>query len=155
MPRILSEAEIDALLSAITQGKPKKIDSFEELADYITQKRPTADENPWVSESVDMFQGPHVYVDKKNIDQIFNDISLLEPKAIYKLGGVEFIPVNICPHCKNPIYDEEALLCLYCGNSLKRKIGFMGNIRHFSPTVVFIFVVGLIILSFILVFCLR
>ncbi len=27
----------------------------------------------------------------------------------------------ICPHCKNPINDEEALLCLYCGESLNRR----------------------------------
>ena len=26
----------------------------------------------------------------------------------------------ICPHCKKPIYDDEALLCLYCGESLNR-----------------------------------
>jgi predicted nucleic acid-binding Zn ribbon protein len=26
----------------------------------------------------------------------------------------------ICPHCKKPIYDDDALLCLYCGESLNR-----------------------------------
>ena len=57
---------------------------------------------------------------------------------------------HICPHCGNPIYDEEALLCLYCGNSLKRKIGFMGKIKHISPQMVLIFVIGLIIFSFIM-----
>jgi len=28
-----------------------------------------------------------------------------------------------CPHCKKPIYDDDALLCLYCGESLNRGIG--------------------------------
>ncbi|MBL7071641.1 MAG: hypothetical protein ISS26_05680 [Candidatus Omnitrophica bacterium] len=59
------------------------------------------------------------------------------------------MPEHICPHCKNPIYDEEALLCLYCGNSLRRKIGFMGGIKHVSPTMALIVVVGLIIFCFI------
>ncbi|OGX05507.1 MAG: hypothetical protein A2Z88_10415 [Omnitrophica WOR_2 bacterium GWA2_47_8] len=32
------------------------------------------------------------------------------------------MPVSeqICHHCKNPIYDDEALLCHYCGESLGR-----------------------------------
>lgn len=25
-----------------------------------------------------------------------------------------------CPHCRTPIYDDDALLCLYCGQSLDR-----------------------------------
>jgi hypothetical protein len=29
----------------------------------------------------------------------------------------------ICPHCKNPIYDEDALSCHFCGNSLSRASG--------------------------------
>jgi hypothetical protein len=29
----------------------------------------------------------------------------------------------ICPHCKNPIYDEDALSCHFCGNSLARASG--------------------------------
>ena len=36
----------------------------------------------------------------------------------------------LCPHCKNPIYDDEALSCLYCGESLERGIGFMGNMKY-------------------------
>ncbi len=36
----------------------------------------------------------------------------------------------ICPHCKNPIYDEDALLCHYCGNSLARvSSGAVGKMR--------------------------
>jgi hypothetical protein len=29
----------------------------------------------------------------------------------------------ICPHCKNPIYDEDVLLCHFCGKSLARTSG--------------------------------
>ena len=36
----------------------------------------------------------------------------------------------ICPHCKNPIYDEDALLCHFCGNSLNRTSGgVIGGMR--------------------------
>jgi hypothetical protein len=36
---------------------------------------------------------------------------------------------HICPHCKQSIFDEEALLCHFCGNSLGRaSSGFIGKI---------------------------
>ena len=36
----------------------------------------------------------------------------------------------ICPHCKNPIYDEDALSCHFCGNSLSRtSSGVFGKMR--------------------------
>ncbi len=37
----------------------------------------------------------------------------------------------ICPHCKNPTYDEDALLCHFCGNSLQRAStgGVLGRMR--------------------------
>ncbi|MBF0569792.1 MAG: hypothetical protein HQL18_03355 [Candidatus Omnitrophica bacterium] len=36
----------------------------------------------------------------------------------------------MCPHCRNLIYDEEALLCHFCGNSLNRSSsGFLGRMR--------------------------
>lgn len=36
----------------------------------------------------------------------------------------------ICPHCKNPVYDEEALLCHFCGESLNRhSSGLLGAMR--------------------------
>ncbi len=56
----------------------------------------------------------------------------------------------ICPHCKRPVYDDEALLCLYCGESLKRRVGFMGKIRYPQSKMVLIILVGLILLSFVL-----
>jgi len=42
----------------------------------------------------------------------------------------------ICPHCKKPVYDEEALLCLYCGESLGRSSGFMGGLKYTNPRVI-------------------
>ncbi len=36
----------------------------------------------------------------------------------------------LCPHCKTPTYDEEALSCHFCGNSLGRNSGsLIGNMR--------------------------
>ena len=66
------------------------------------------------------------------------------------------MPELTCPHCGNPVYDEEALLCLYCGNSLKRKIGFMGKMKNSLPKFLLVAVIGLIIFSFIaliMMFC--
>jgi len=60
------------------------------------------------------------------------------------------MPEYTCPHCGNKIYDEDAILCLYCGSSLKRKIGFMGGIKHFYPRAVLIFAVALVIFSFVI-----
>jgi hypothetical protein len=48
----------------------------------------------------------------------------------------------ICPHCKKPIYDEDALLCLYCGESLQRPKYFL------KPKTLFIFIVIIVLLSF-------
>ena len=56
----------------------------------------------------------------------------------------------ICPNCKNPINDDDALRCLYCGESLRRKIGFMGTIKYATPKAALIFVVLLVLLSFII-----
>ncbi|MGE0268540.1 MAG: hypothetical protein AB7S78_08815 [Candidatus Omnitrophota bacterium] len=39
----------------------------------------------------------------------------------------------ICPHCQNPIYDEDALSCHFCGESLDRVgKGFISNLRYGS-----------------------
>ncbi|MFH0753297.1 MAG: hypothetical protein V2A70_01880 [Candidatus Omnitrophota bacterium] len=37
----------------------------------------------------------------------------------------------ICPHCHNPVYDEDALLCHFCGESLERVAqgGVLGKMR--------------------------
>ena len=56
----------------------------------------------------------------------------------------------ICPHCNKPIYDQEALLCLYCGESLSRSTGFMGKIKYAKPKIIIIVLVYLVLLSFVL-----
>jgi len=48
----------------------------------------------------------------------------------------------ICPHCKKPVYDDEALLCLYCGESLNRGKSFL------KPKILFIIIVAVILISF-------
>ncbi|MBF0330421.1 MAG: hypothetical protein HQL17_00670 [Candidatus Omnitrophica bacterium] len=37
----------------------------------------------------------------------------------------------VCPSCKNPTYDEDALLCHFCGGSLRRNStgGVLGKMR--------------------------
>ena len=56
----------------------------------------------------------------------------------------------ICPHCQQPIYDDEALLCLYCGESLNRPAGFMGKLKYPKPKVIIVIIVTLVLLSFII-----
>ena len=55
------------------------------------------------------------------------------------------MPEYICPQCGKPIYDDEALLCLYCGESLRRSIGFMGKIKYPTPKLNFIISILLLI----------
>ena len=55
-----------------------------------------------------------------------------------------------CPHCKKPVYDDDALLCLYCGESLHRNVGFLGKIKYFNPKAAVIGIVVLILLGFIM-----
>lgn len=54
----------------------------------------------------------------------------------------------ICPHCRKPIYDDEALLCLYCGESLNRSVGFMGMIKYPTPRVIITIAVVVVLLCF-------
>ena len=56
----------------------------------------------------------------------------------------------ICPHCKKPIDDAEALLCLYCGQSLNRPIGFMGKLKYLKPKIIIVIIVVLVLVSFII-----
>jgi len=58
------------------------------------------------------------------------------------------MPEYICPHCKQPIYDDEALLCLYCGQSLNRPIGFMGKLKYPAHKIVIVIIVALVLVSF-------
>ncbi len=57
----------------------------------------------------------------------------------------------ICPHCKNPIYDDEALLCHFCGESLRRAgEGFLGKVRYANQRVIWYFLIFFILLGFVL-----
>jgi len=52
-----------------------------------------------------------------------------------------------CPHCKNPIYDEDALSCHFCGESLHRPSnGAIGKMRYGNLPGVWVGIVILIIL---------
>ena len=61
-----------------------------------------------------------------------------------------YMPEYICPHCGNPIGDDEALLCLYCGESLERPVGFLGKLKYPTPKILFAGIVALLIVSFFL-----
>ncbi|MDP2768008.1 MAG: hypothetical protein Q8O41_11290 [Candidatus Methanoperedens sp.] len=54
----------------------------------------------------------------------------------------------ICPHCQQPIYDDEALLCLYCGQGLNRSVGFMGKLKYPKPKIIIVIIVALVLVSF-------
>ncbi|MFA6217585.1 MAG: zinc ribbon domain-containing protein [Candidatus Omnitrophota bacterium] len=56
----------------------------------------------------------------------------------------------ICPHCKNPITDDEALLCLYCGESLNRSVGVMGSLNNPVVKVVIVSLILVLVLAFVL-----
>jgi len=57
----------------------------------------------------------------------------------------------ICPHCHNPIYDDEALLCHFCGESLGRPgHGFLGRLKYAPAKNVALIVVGIMIVVFLL-----
>lgn len=60
----------------------------------------------------------------------------------------------ICPNCKKPIYDDEALLCLYCGESLRRGRGLMGKIKYPTSKTIAVITIIFILMVFVL-FMLR
>lgn len=56
----------------------------------------------------------------------------------------------ICPHCGKPIYDDEALLCLYCGENLRRGVGLLGKMKYPTPRMLMLIVLGITLAGFIL-----
>jgi len=56
----------------------------------------------------------------------------------------------ICPHCKKPIYNEDALRCLYCGEKLNGGIGFISNIKYPKYKIIIITIIILLLLSIII-----
>ena len=65
------------------------------------------------------------------------------------------MPEYICPNCGKPVYDNEALLCLYCGDSLKRSVGFMGRFKYPTPRVMLAIAIALLLLAFLLLMIRR
>ncbi len=62
------------------------------------------------------------------------------------------MPDITCPHCKNPVYDEDALSCHFCGNLLNRGSGgALGAMRVAGMRWVWITIAILIVASFILI----
>ncbi len=60
------------------------------------------------------------------------------------------MPEYKCPECQKPIDDEDALLCHFCGGSLRRAgKGFLSNLKYYSKIAIGC-LVTLIILSFLL-----
>ena len=55
-----------------------------------------------------------------------------------------------CPHCRKPIYDDEALRCLYCGDSLNRGFGFMGKIKYPTPKIIIVLLVLFVVFAFLI-----
>jgi len=59
----------------------------------------------------------------------------------------------ICPHCHNPVFDEDALLCHFCGQSLNRATnGFLSNLRYSNKRVAWVFLVFLVLAAFAFLF---
>ena len=56
----------------------------------------------------------------------------------------------ICPNCRKPIYDDEALLCLYCGESLKRGVGLLGKMKYPTPKIIVVIAIVVLLLSFVM-----
>ncbi len=56
----------------------------------------------------------------------------------------------ICPHCKKPIYDDEALLCMYCGENLERGVGTLGKMRYSIHWTLVVAIVLVVVFAFIL-----
>ena len=56
----------------------------------------------------------------------------------------------ICPHCGNPIDDDEALLCLYCGENLERGVGVIGKMKYSVNWGIIVFIIIFVVISFLL-----
>lgn len=55
-----------------------------------------------------------------------------------------------CSHCGNPIFDEEALLCHFCGESLRRAgEGFFGRIRYANHRILWYSLTFLVLCGFV------
>ncbi|MBU4377274.1 MAG: zinc-ribbon domain-containing protein [Candidatus Omnitrophica bacterium] len=55
---------------------------------------------------------------------------------------------HICPNCKEPNHDDDALLCIYCGESLRRESGIIGRMKYTHHKSIFVTAIILIVLAF-------
>ncbi len=55
----------------------------------------------------------------------------------------------ICPNCGKPIYDDEALLCLYCGENLSRGVGVLGKMKYPRHRIIFFVVMAIVLVAFV------
>ena len=60
---------------------------------------------------------------------------------------------HICPRCGRPIDDDEALLCLYCGENLERGVGVLGRMKYSGHWLVIAALTIFVIVAFILLMC--
>ena len=59
--------------------------------------------------------------------------------------------VFYCPHCGRPLYDQDALRCLYCGERLDVKAGSLLSLLKWRKIRVFIVILVLfVIVAFVL-----
>ena len=56
----------------------------------------------------------------------------------------------ICPHCGKEIYDDEALLCLYCGENLERGVGTLGKMKYSTHWMIVAAVVIVVLVAFVM-----
>ena len=56
----------------------------------------------------------------------------------------------ICPHCGKPIEDDDALLCLYCGENLERGVGTLGKIKYSTHWMIITAIVIAVAVAFII-----
>jgi len=55
----------------------------------------------------------------------------------------------ICPHCKKAVYDDDALLCMYCGENLERGVGNLGKMKYSTHWMIIAAVVIVILFAFV------
>ena len=58
--------------------------------------------------------------------------------------------VFYCPHCRKPLYDHDALRCLYCGERLDIKAGVLSLLKWRKIRVFIITLVLFVVLAFVL-----
>ena len=55
---------------------------------------------------------------------------------------------EVCSNCKKEIVDDEAIRCLFYGESLNRPFGFMGKIKYSNPKIILVIIIVVVLLCF-------